>query len=35
MVIARVIGIGSLLSESRGGGVKPFIGPSCLPRGPV
>ena len=33
MVMARVIGSGSLDSDSRGGGVKPFIGPSCLPRG--
>ena len=29
----RVIGSGSLDSDSRGGGVKPFIGPSFTPRG--
>ena len=31
--MARVIGNGSLESESRGGGTKPFIGPSFTPRG--
>ena len=33
MVMLRVIGNGSFESESRGGGTKPFIGPSFTPRG--
>jgi hypothetical protein len=34
MVMVRVMGSGSLESEeSRGGGTKPFIGPSFTPRG--
>jgi hypothetical protein len=33
MVMLRVMGSGSLESDSRGGGTKPFIGPSFTPRG--
>src|SRR5213082_2399673 len=33
IVMLRVIGSGSFESESRGGGTKPFIGPSFTPRG--
>jgi hypothetical protein len=33
IVMFRVIGNGSFESESRGGGTKPFIGPSFCPRG--
>ncbi len=31
--MARVIGCGSFDAISRGGGTKPFIGPSFTPRG--
>jgi hypothetical protein len=31
--MVRVMGNGSVESESRGGGTKPFIGPSFTPRG--
>jgi hypothetical protein len=33
MVMLRVIGSGSFEIETRGGGTKPFIGPSFTPRG--
>jgi hypothetical protein len=33
MVMARVMGSGSLDNDRRGGGTKPFIGPSFTPRG--
>ena len=33
MVMARVIGSGSFDTAMRGGGTKPFIGPSFTPRG--
>jgi hypothetical protein len=33
MVMLRVIGSGSFETTSRGGGTKPFIGPSFTPRG--
>jgi len=33
IVMLREIGCGSFESDSRGGGTKPFIGPSLIPRG--
>ena len=33
IVMLRVMGNGSFDKESRGGGTKPFIGPSFTPRG--
>jgi hypothetical protein len=33
IVMLREIGCGSFESDKRGGGTKPFIGPSLTPRG--